>query len=117
MTSIVTTVHPSTTVDTLFTQAAEGLVKFHSERANGTTRRIQFLAEGTQARDTAEWVVGQRSEGRTMKAIASEMHVSVPTVRRMINALTLTWDVEEDAEEMLSGAIVVEGPERPDSTF
>lgn len=120
MSSIVTTVTPTTTVDTVAAEAAEGKVKFHRERANGTTRRVQFLAEGTTDREVAEWVVAERAEGKTMKAIAAEMHVSVPTVRRMINALLLTWEVEEDAADMLEGAVVVqvvEGPVQADGTF
>lgn len=117
MTAIVATVTATTTVDTLATEAAEGTVKFHTERSNGTTRRIQFLAEGTDARLVAEWVMEQRTDGRTMKAIAAEMHVSVPTVRRMINALLLTWEVEEDAADLLDSVTVVEGPAQADGTF
>lgn len=107
MTGIVTTVSTSTTVDTLATEAAEGVVKFHTLRSNGTTRRIQFLVEGSPEREVAEWVVGQRNEGVTMKTIAAQMHVSVPTVRRMINALLLTWEVEEDAAEVLDSVQVI----------
>jgi DNA-binding NarL/FixJ family response regulator len=107
MTTIVATVLPTTTVDTVVEQAAEGQVQFHRQRANGTTRRVQYLAEGTTDREVAEWVLIQRSEGKTMKALAAEMHVSVPTVRRMINALLLTWEVEDDAEDILDAALKV----------
>jgi len=107
MTGIVTTVSTTTTVDTLATEAAEGVVKFHTLRGNGTTRRIQFLAEGTPEREAAEWVMAQRSEGVTMKTLAGQMHVSVPTVRRMINALLLTWEVEEDAAEVLDTVEII----------
>lgn len=121
MTAIVTTVTSTTTVDTLVTEAAEGKVQFHTERGNGTFRRIAFLAEGSPEREVAEWVASQREEGVTMKAIAAEMHVSVPTVRRMINALLNTLDVEEEAEEILANAAyvfpVVEGPAKADGTF
>lgn len=122
MSSIVTTVTTATTSETLVAEAATGTVQFHRERGNGTFRRVQFLAEGTTARDVAEWVMAQRTEGRTMKAIAAEMHVSVPTVRRMINALTLTWEVEEDAEDVLAAAAYIVdnaafGPLKEDGSF
>lgn len=119
MTSILVTVTETTTPETLAWEALEGKVKFHRERANGTTRRVQYLAPTSIERETAEWVMEQRSEGRTMKAIAAEMHVSVPTVRRMINALLLTWEVEEDAEDLLENVVLatLEGPVRADGTF
>lgn len=113
MTTIIATITPTTTVETLAAEAAEGSVKFHRERGNGTTRRVQYLADGTAERETAEWITVQRSEGRTMKAIAAEMHVSVPTVRRMINALLLTWEVEEDAEDLLDTVEIAVVEEQP----
>ena len=106
MSAVLATVASDTTVDNFVAQAAEGKVKFHTERGNGTTRRIQFLAAGTAERETAEWVAEQREEGVTMKAIAATLHVSVPTVRRMINALLLTEEFEqaeaEDLEDLVS---------------
>jgi DNA-binding NarL/FixJ family response regulator len=112
MTTIVTTVQATTTVDTLVPEAAEGKVKFHTQRSNGTFRRVQFLAEGTKDREVAEWVAAQREEGVTMKAIAAEMHVSVPTVRRMLNALLLTQEIEEadqdEKADLVFGADYVE---------
>lgn len=101
MSTIVTTVQDTTTVETFQTEATEGKVKFHRERSNGTFRRVQYLAAGTAEREVAEWVAVQREEGKTMKAIAAEMHVSVPTVRRTLNALLLTQEIEEaDAEDL-----------------
>lgn len=122
MSGFVTTTSTAVNADNLATEAAQGNVKFHTLRANGTTRRVQFLAEGTPEREVAEWVMAQRGEGVTMKAIASEMHVSVPTVRRMINALLLTWEVEDEAEAILDGESFValptaEGPALEDGTF
>lgn len=122
MTGIVTTTSTVVTVENLADEAAQGHVKFHTLRNNGTTRRIQFLAEGTAEREVAEWVMAQRGEGVTMKAIAAEMHVSVPTVRRMINALLLTWEVEDEAEAILDGDSfvalpTVEGPALEDGSF
>lgn len=122
MTAIVTTVTATTTEATLVSEAAEGKVQFHTERGNGTFRRIQFLAEGTPEREVAEWVAAQREEGVTMKAIAAEMHVSVPTVRRMINALLVTQEAEEDAAAVLEAAAYIVdnapvGPVQEDGSF
>lgn len=112
MTAIVTTVTTTTTEDTLVTEAAEGKVQFHTQRSNGTFRRIQFLAQGTPEREVAEWVAAQREDGVTMKTIAAAMHVSVPTVRRMINALLVTLEAEEDTAEVVAqAAFVVEAAE------
>lgn len=112
MTSLVITTAPTTTTATFLADAAEGKVTFHAERGNGTFRRVHFLAEGTTARETAEWVLAQRDAGRTMRAIATEMHVSIPSVRRIINDLLLTHEVEAmDAEELadlLTGAAEAE---------
>lgn len=114
MSTIVTTVQATTTVDTLLPEAAEGKVKFHRERGNGTFRRIQFLADGTEAREIAEWIQSEREEGKTMKGIAAEMHVSVPTVRRMLNSLLLTQEMEDldtdETAELLAGVEYVEEP-------
>lgn len=112
MNTILTTITATTTVETFVPEAVEGKVRFHTVRSNGSTRRVQFLAEGTADREVAEWVLAQREEGATMKAIAAEMHVSVPTVRRMINALLLTQEMEEadteDLAEILADAAVEE---------
>lgn len=91
----------------------KGTATVHSERDNGTFRRRHFLAEGTKDREIAEWVsaqrTGQEPEGdeagwlpRTMKDIANEMHVSVSAVRRILNDLALTEEIEEMEEEELS---------------
>lgn len=91
-----------------FLEAAEqGKVKVYRERGNGTLRHIPFLAEGTAEREIAEWVREQREE-RTMRDIAAEIHESVPSVRRRLNALEITEEVEayedEDITEILAAA-------------
>lgn len=70
-------------------------VDFHKERANGTTRHLPTYPIGTPERETGEWILVQREEGRTMRDIAAEMHVSVPTVRRMLNATLLSQELED----------------------
>lgn len=96
-----------TTAQEFLAAAVAGRVKVYRERGNGTLRHIPFLAEGTADREIAEWVREQRDE-RTMKDIAAEMHESVPSVRRRLNALEITEEVEayedEDLAEIFAAA-------------
>lgn len=97
-----------TTATNLIEHLTSGTAKIYKEREDGTTRRIHFLADGTKDREHAEWVVAQREEGTSMKAIAADLHVSVSAVRRMINDLALTEELEEmeaeDLAELLLGS-------------
>lgn len=125
MSTIVVTTAQDVTVDTFVQAAAEGKVKFYRQRSNGTYRHVQFLADGTEAREVAEWVANERQEGKTMKEIAKDMHLSVPSVRRILNSLLLTEEVEEyDAEdiepllaEAPAEAEALVGPVKEDGTF
>lgn len=96
------------TADSLLADLATGAAVIHKERGNGTFRRVHFLADGTKEREHAEWVLLQRAEGRSMKVISTELHISVSAVRRMINDLLLTEEIEEmeqeDLEALLEGA-------------
>lgn len=71
-----------------------GLLVAYSERANGTTRRLELCPVGSTRRDTAEWISERLDDGATLKTVARELHVSVPTVRRFIMALELTEEIE-----------------------
>jgi hypothetical protein len=108
--NILTVIAEGTTVETFPTALAEGKVKFYRLRDNDSTRHIPFLADGTPDREVGEWVLLQREEGVTMKAIAKGMHASVPSVRRLINATLLAQEVEEfeqeDIEDLLAEAAV-----------
>lgn len=110
--SITTT--ETTTADNLLAALASGEAVLHTERSNGTFRRVHFLTEGTEARETAEWVKAMREgdeEGgrapRTMASIAAELISSIPSVRRLLNDLALTHEFEEmereELEELLHG--------------
>lgn len=70
------------------------LLVAYSERSNGTTRRLELCPVGSTRRDTAEWISERLEEGRTLKQVATELHVSLPTVRRFIMALELTEEIE-----------------------
>lgn len=101
MNTTIITVSTDTTVDNFLEQAGTGKVRFYTERADGTTRHIPFLALGTKEREVGEWVLLQREEGVSMKEIAKSMHSSVPSVRRLINQTLLANEVEEyDTEEI-----------------
>lgn len=101
MSNYVITVTADTTPDTFLQDAATGTVRFHRERGNGTFRRIHFLAPETKERETAEYIVAMRDNGETMKAIARSLVMSVAAVRRMINDLIMTEELEAmDAEEL-----------------
>jgi len=71
-----------------------GLLVAYSERANGTTRRLELCPVGSTRRDTAEWISERLDDGLTLRAVARELHVSLPTVRRFIMALELTEEIE-----------------------
>lgn len=66
----------------------------YSERGNGTTRRLELCPVGSTRRDTAEWISERLDDGATVRTVARELHVSVPTVRRFIMALELTEEIE-----------------------
>jgi len=102
MAVIAITVTSNSTPKSFRRDAAEQKIKFHTERGDGTYRRVHYLAENTLERQTGEWVVNQRTVGRTMRQIANEMHVSIPTVRRILNDMMLTQEIEEASEEDLA---------------
>lgn len=81
-------------IATLAQAAAAGNVRFYRERRNGTTRNLTYLAPGTAERAQAETVTKRREAGETIQAIASDLKVSVATVRRMEAALMLAQQVE-----------------------
>ena len=71
-----------------------GLLVAYSERANGTTRRLELAPMGSTRRDTAEWISEQMEDGRSVRQVAAELHVSASVVRRFLLALELTEEVE-----------------------
>lgn len=114
MTAIVITT-TATTPEALIAELTAGTAEIHKQRETGTFRKVHYLAEGTEAREEAEWVLAQRQgtvEGgngpRSMASIANEMHISVSALRRIINDLLLTHEVEgweaEELADILNGA-------------
>lgn len=108
MSTIEIRVTESVTVANFAEELAKGNVQFYKVRGNGTTRHIPVFAEGTKEFEQAEYVAEQREEGVTMKALATELHLSVPSVRRLLNSYLLSDEVAqyepEDIEELLADA-------------
>jgi len=110
------TIAPEVTAESFIAGLVLGQVKVYTERENGTLRKVHYLTEGSKAREIAEWVLAARngelgedgSDPMTMKAIAREMHTSVPSVRRLINDLLLTHELEDmdqaDIDDLFTGA-------------
>lgn len=100
--NIVITAPESTTPTTLLADLAAGTALLHKERENGTYRRVHFLADESTAREHAEWIAAQREDGVSMRALAAELHTSVSAIRRVLNDLILTEELEAMAEEELA---------------
>jgi hypothetical protein len=92
-----------------------GQLVAYSERANGTTRRLELCPVGSTRRDTAEWISERLDDGATLRTVARELHVSVPTVRRFIMALELIEEIEagewDDVWASTQGFAVASTPE------
>jgi FixJ family two-component response regulator len=121
MSTIAITATKPVTIDTFVEAVNTEAVKFHTVRSNGTTRRVRVLT--AEEREVANWVQAQREEGMTMKEIAKEMSLSVPSVRRLINRALLTEEVlEGDVEEQeewvaLAATVAPQGPLKEDGSF
>jgi hypothetical protein len=98
---VLVTAAATTTAATFLADLATGTAQLHKERANGTTRRLHFLAPGSEGRVLAEYVEAMRDNGQTMAQIAGGLHLSPAATRRAYNDLLLTREFEElDAEEI-----------------
>ena len=98
---VLVTAAATTTAATFKADLAAGTVLLHKERANGTTRRIHFLAPGTEGREVGEYIELMRENGQTMAQIAAGLHMSVAAARRSLNDLAITREFEElEAEEI-----------------
>lgn len=92
--AILATVDPNTVAPSLQQAAAAGRAVFHIQRGDGSLRRMSYLPPGSAARRLAERIDKARAKKVPMKDIAAKMHVSVPTVRRIINNLELSRHIE-----------------------
>lgn len=95
-TSVFATVDPEAVAADLAAAAKAGRATFHVRRSDGSFRRMAYLPPDSAARRTAERVEAKRKKipPVSMKDIAKEMHVSIPTVRRILNNLELSRHIE-----------------------
>lgn len=72
-----------------------GVLAAYRVRSNGTTRHLDLAPLGSTLRDTAEWA-NERVEmdGFSVARVAHELHVSTATVRRYLESLELTEEIE-----------------------
>lgn len=74
----------------------QGQLRAYRVRGNGTMRHLELYPLGSTLREAAEWISDQVDiDGRTVQAVARELNVSVPTIRRYLEGLTLTEEIEE----------------------
>lgn len=72
-----------------------GQLAAYRVRGTGTLRHLDLVPLGSTARDAAEWVSDAIDfDGRSVQSVARELHVSTATVRRYLEALELTEEVE-----------------------
>lgn len=80
----------------------QGLLAAYRVRSNGTMRHLDLAPVGSTLRDTAEWVSDRvEMDGASVQAVARELHVSTATVRRYLESLELTEEIESDEWEDL----------------
>jgi hypothetical protein len=83
------------------TMLEQGMLRAYTLRESGIMRHLELAPLGSTRRDTAEWISEEMNDGRSVKAIARELHTSVATVRRLLLSLELTEQVEADEWEDL----------------
>lgn len=109
---------PQPSAGLLAEACAAGRVALFRQRGTGTLRRLPYLADGSEAREVAEWFAAAREDGASVATIAGEAGVSRATVRRALAALALTEEVEAgDLDDVYAPdvvAVVVGGSDEDD---
>lgn len=81
----------------------QGLLRAYRVRANGTMRHLDLLPLASTKREAAEWINDAVDmDGRSVESVARELHISTPTVRRVLEALALTEEIEAGEWDGLS---------------
>lgn len=81
----------------------QGLLSAYRVRSNGTMRHLELYPLGSTAREAAEYVSDRIDmDGASVQAVARELHVSTPTIRRFIEGLELTEEIEQGDWDGLS---------------
>jgi predicted transcriptional regulator len=111
--ALVITVASTTTVESFLADAAAGEILFHTERYNGTLRRVKFLARGSEDRAMAEFVEALRDQDNPpgWVLIAAKLQMSVSSARRFVSNLAITRELERmrPAEVAALLALTAEG--------
>lgn len=81
----------------------QGLLAAYRVRSNGTMRHLELYPLGSTVREAAEYVSDRIDmDGATVQAVARELHVSTPTIRRYLESLELTEEIEAGEWDGLS---------------
>lgn len=73
----------------------QGVLRAYRVRSNGTMRHLELYPLGGTLREAAEWVSDRIDmDGASVQAVARELHVSTPTIRRYLEGLELTEEIE-----------------------
>lgn len=98
-----TPAEPSASVGLLAAACTSRVVRLYRERGNGTHRALPYLADGSPARMVADYLAASREAGAPVPAIAADTHLSRATVRRTLDALALTEEIEDgDHDDLYS---------------
>lgn len=72
-----------------------GQLTAYRVRSNGTMRHLDLVPLASTMRAAAEWVSDAIDfDGRSVQSVARELHVSTATVRRYLESLELTEEIE-----------------------
>ena len=72
-------------------------------RSNGTMRHLELYPLGSTAREAAEWINDAiEMDGRSVQSVGRELNISTPTVRRFLEGLALTEEIEAGEWDGLS---------------
>lgn len=86
---------PESGFDTPSAMLEHGLLNAYRVRENGTMRHVELYPLGSTVREAAEWVSDRVDmDGASVQAVARELWVSTPTIRRYLEGLELTEDIE-----------------------
>jgi hypothetical protein len=73
----------------------QGLLAAYRVRGNGTMRHLELYPLGSTTREAAEWVSDRiEYDGASVQAVARELWVSTATIRRFVEGLELTEEIE-----------------------
>jgi AcrR family transcriptional regulator len=119
----------ATSAQTPSAMLEQGVLNAYRVRSNGSMRHLELYPLASTAREAAEWINDRvEMDGASVQAVARELHVSTPTVRRYLEGLALTEEIEsgewddlrfnnagdpvwlaptEDEEEIVQGGPVV----------